>query len=136
MQLWLLDSLMDNKWINALSWTFMHSLWLGLLASVLAASIIAFTRTARPGMRSNLLCVVLLLFVSAIIATFCIEYFDSKTDLEVSTISPIQNADELHVTNTSDLEPALNSGGALTTLNEEYEANASHVMFAWVFFFG
>ena len=135
MQLWLLDGLMNSKWIHALSWTFMHSLWLGLLAAILAAGVITLTRTSKPGMRYNLLGSVLLLFIGAIIITFCLEYSDSKTDLTVSSPTPISNTDELQVINSSDGVFTVNSGGALDALTDWYESNASLFMLAWVFFF-
>ena len=80
MQTWILDSLMNSNWIKTLSWTFMHSLWLGLLAAVLAGIVIAFTKTASPGIRYNLIGIVMLLFIGSIVVTFYNEYSGINTD--------------------------------------------------------
>ncbi len=59
-----------NQWfteqgIHAICWTLIHSVWIGLIASVLAGIIIATTRKSSPLLRYRLLCSVLILFVLA-----------------------------------------------------------------------
>lgn len=49
--------------MNAICWTLIHSLWIGLLVAVLAGGIITGTRKASSWLRYQLLCCLLLLFV-------------------------------------------------------------------------
>lgn len=63
-----------NQWftdqsIHAICWTLIHSVWIGLIASVLAGIIIATTRKSSPLLRYRLLCSVLILFVIATAVT-------------------------------------------------------------------
>jgi bla regulator protein blaR1 len=55
---------------RALCMTLMHSLWQGLLVSVLAGFFIAATRRSRAAIRYNLLTLVVVLFLLAVGATF------------------------------------------------------------------
>jgi beta-lactamase regulating signal transducer with metallopeptidase domain len=55
---------------RALCMTLVHSVWQGLLASVLAGFFIATTRRSRAAMRYNLLTLVVLLFLLQVGATF------------------------------------------------------------------
>ena len=57
-----------SQWFNtdvmkALTWTFVHSLWQGLLAALLVAVIISVTRRTSAKLRYNLLGTVLILFL-------------------------------------------------------------------------
>lgn len=134
MQPWLLDSWMRSEWMDALSWTFMHSLWLGLLAAILAAIVIAVTKTARPRIRYNLLGLVLLLFVVAIIFTYCKEYLSSEPEL-VNTLTTEVINEDIPVNITRDYESTVTSEGVLSTMGNWYASNSSLFMLAWIFFF-
>ena len=56
--------------IKTLSWTFIHSLWQGLLGALLAAIIISTTRKASARLRYYLLSIVMILFLTASVITF------------------------------------------------------------------
>jgi bla regulator protein blaR1 len=70
--------------VRALCWTFIHSLWQGLLAALLAALIIAGTRKSTALLRYNLLTGVLFLFVTGAVATFALQW---GTPTETPTLS-------------------------------------------------
>lgn len=57
--------------VSALCWTLLHSLWQGLLAAVVAGTIILCTRRAAASLRYNLLGGVVLFFLAGVVFTFC-----------------------------------------------------------------
>ncbi|MET0636703.1 MAG: M56 family metallopeptidase [Chitinophagaceae bacterium] len=63
----------DNL-LRSLSWTFIHSLWQGLVITILAGLLMLFTRRSTPGLRYGLLCGLLCLFLLAVGASFAIEW--------------------------------------------------------------
>jgi beta-lactamase regulating signal transducer with metallopeptidase domain len=67
-----------NQWfsrgeIQAICWTLIHSLWVGMIIALLAALVIMFTRKSGANLRYRLLCGILLLFVLSVSVIFCIE---------------------------------------------------------------
>jgi beta-lactamase regulating signal transducer with metallopeptidase domain len=65
LQQWLSDEI-----LKALSWTFVHSLWQGLIAAIAAAIIILCTRKSTARLRYNLLGMVVIFFLVATVFTF------------------------------------------------------------------
>ena len=59
--------------IKAICWTFIHSLWIGIIAAALAGLVIATTRKATANLRYRLLCGIMMLFVAATTFTFFAE---------------------------------------------------------------
>jgi len=59
---------------KTLTWTFIHSLWQGLLAALLCAIIISSTRNAPARLRYNLLGIVMILFFASSIVTFITQW--------------------------------------------------------------
>ncbi|MEO6719908.1 MAG: M56 family metallopeptidase [Ferruginibacter sp.] len=72
------DLFFSNRFIQALSWTLIHSLWQGMLLSMLAGCIMFFTKKVRPALRYNLLTTALMLFVGVVVATFSIQISNIK----------------------------------------------------------
>jgi bla regulator protein BlaR1 len=67
-----------NQWfsdgaIKAICWTLIHSLWIGLIISLLAALVIMFTRKSAAALRYRLLCGILVLFILSVAVVFCIQ---------------------------------------------------------------
>ena len=67
-----------NQWfsghqVNAICWTLIHSLWIGLIIALLCGIIVATTRKSTAALRYRLLCGLLVLFVGAIGVTYYIE---------------------------------------------------------------
>lgn len=64
----------DNEnFINALSWTLIHSLWQGLLFAAAGALVLIMTTKASARLRYNILCSLLCLFVLVTITTFFLQ---------------------------------------------------------------
>jgi len=66
--------------LQTLSWTFIHSLWIGLILSVVAGLIMLLTIRSASSLRYILLCGSYFLFLSALIICFCVEWnsFESE----------------------------------------------------------
>jgi bla regulator protein BlaR1 len=67
-----------NQWfsghrINAICWTLIHSLWIGLIIALLCGIIVATTRKSTAALRYRLLCGLLVLFVGAMGVTYYLE---------------------------------------------------------------
>ncbi len=59
--------------LQALTWTFLHSLWQGLIAALVAAVIISTTRYSTARLRYNLLGAVMIIFLCASSLTFILQ---------------------------------------------------------------
>src|SRR5918996_406771 len=59
----------SNGVLQAVCWTLIHSFWQGLIAAVIAALIVTFTKRSAASVRYNLLIAVLFLFVLSISIT-------------------------------------------------------------------
>jgi beta-lactamase regulating signal transducer with metallopeptidase domain len=59
--------------VNAICWTLIHSLWIGLATALLTGLVIATTRRSGAALRYHLLCGILVLFVVAAGITFYLE---------------------------------------------------------------
>ena len=67
-----------NQWfsgdeIKAICWTLIHSLWIGLIIALLTGVAIMLTRKSTAGLRYNLLCSILVLFVLSVGITFFLQ---------------------------------------------------------------
>ena len=63
------QGIFDN-FLKALSWTFIHSLWQGLLAAIIAGVIISSTRTTKAYLRYNLLVILFAFFLLVVGMSF------------------------------------------------------------------
>lgn len=128
-----------NLWFNtevikAIAWTFVHSLWQGLLAAVLAAVIISATRKTGARLRYNLLGIVLILFLVGSFLTFLIQLnlykagADSAAIISTTVTGRDINAFDGGTT-------AIISGGFISDLINWFNANAWLLMLAWGFLF-
>jgi beta-lactamase regulating signal transducer with metallopeptidase domain len=79
MHLLSINELLANRAVTAICWTLFHSLWQGLIAALLAALILIWTKQSRPTLRYQLLTT--LFFVSAFLfaATLLYELQHSAT---------------------------------------------------------
>ena len=108
--------------MKALAWTFVHSLWQGLVAAFLAAIIISVTRKTTARLRYNLLGMVLVLFVLTTFMTFLGQL--EGTEEEISSI-----------TTGNDFIITILSTGFITDLTSWFNNNSGLVLLAWLFFF-
>jgi len=63
-----------NNLFRTLSWSFIHSLWQGLILTILAGLIMLITRRSKASLRYGFLCVLLFLFLAGVAFTFIIEW--------------------------------------------------------------
>lgn len=68
-----LNGWLTDQQINAICWTLIHSLWIGLVIAVFAAIIIVCTRTSTGNLRYRLFCSLLILFVLAVTGAWITE---------------------------------------------------------------
>ena len=60
---------LSNAVLQAICWTLIHSVWQGVIAAVIAALIVTFTKRSAASVRYNLLVGVLLVLVVSISIT-------------------------------------------------------------------
>lgn len=128
------------KWLSegivkALSWTFIHSLWQGLAAAVIAGAIIISTGKTKAYLRYNLLVALLavLLFVTG--GTFCTQL--SHLSAETENASPVTaNAgNEVPVPFTKSAFVAYQNEDFVHTFNTYYDEHAGFIILLWFIFF-
>jgi beta-lactamase regulating signal transducer with metallopeptidase domain len=133
MPLLFLQQWIPGEALHALGWTFLHSLWQGLLAAMLAAIIMMGTRKSTARLRYQLLCVVMTCFVVATFITFCY-YWQlpvAAADVSLAGNTPI-------VTNTIGVSNTIIAGedtGFMEKLSAWFDANINVVVIIWALFF-
>ncbi|HTE00709.1 MAG TPA: M56 family metallopeptidase [Mucilaginibacter sp.] len=65
--------------INAICWTLIHSIWIGLAVALLSGLVITFTSKSSAALRYRLLCGILFVFVASAGITFYLEMRSSGT---------------------------------------------------------
>jgi bla regulator protein blaR1 len=83
-------SLPSEAFMQALAWTFIHSLWQGMLLSIVAVGIIFGTKKASASLRYNLLTASLLLFLLTIAVGFSSQLAKAKEVVQVTQTIPIK----------------------------------------------
>ena len=115
-----------QAFIKALTWTFIHSLWQGLLAALVVAIIISVTRKTSAKVRYNLLWMVLIVFLCGSLLTFLVQWNQQQVFLQLDSIksdgSIISTSETLSTGFMADLVHWLNS-------------NSGFLMLAWMIFF-
>ena len=84
MSLFFSTGIITRQLVQAISWTLIHSVWQGILLSLLAAAVILFTKRNSPSLRYNLLTGCLLAFVITVSVTLCLQ-IQSNTAISAST---------------------------------------------------
>ncbi|RIV25171.1 peptidase M56 BlaR1 [Fibrisoma montanum] len=74
MNRFLFDLPLSPEFIQALSWTLLHSLWQGLVLAILTGLVLLTLRKARPALRYHVLLALLGLFMAVSAVTFWLEY--------------------------------------------------------------
>lgn len=120
--------------IQALNWTLIHSLWQGMILSVVAGSIVFFTKRSSPLLRYNLLTAAVLVFVIAVASTFSIQIINTKQVAEV--MQPMPAAETITI------EPAIQSLALESELSITskavafFNANAYWIVLTWLLIIG
>ena len=130
--------MMDTIWayifsnkslFSALSWTLLHSLWQGLILSIVAAVIIVLTRKKKPLLRYNLLVASLLLFIVAVAFTF---YKELETVKQIAESTNLQ-AQKLHLGKGSEIFVTHTEQPTLLIKAKNYiNANAPWIVLTWI----
>jgi bla regulator protein BlaR1 len=134
MSLLLLFQIQGNEIIQALNWTLVHSLWQGMILSVIAGIIVFVTKKSSPSLRYNLLTGFLLVFMIAIAATFGNQISKAKEAANAVQMIP--------TTQTSTIEPIISSFPAQSKLSVPVKAvlflnaNASLIVLTWLLVIG
>ncbi len=74
MNLIFLDSSIMHKAVQALSWTLIHSLWQGLLFTLIAGTVMIFTRKTRSSLRYRIIAILFFSFIATSLVTFLLEW--------------------------------------------------------------
>lgn len=124
-----LTRFLPSNWLHAFGATLFHSLWLGILLSLLVAVIMFSTRKAAASLRYNLLTGSLLLFVIATTVIFCkslgLQDGATDTNLIVATANePAQISPSVAV-----LQDNMLSG--VNNLLEVWNAYAAQIVLVW-----
>lgn len=116
--------------IRALSWALVHSLWQGLLLSIIATIIIFSTRGTSPQVRYNLLLSALLVFIMAVGTTFSLQLIKAKQLIDTTPFTP---AVQTQVTAPA-LEKVLteNRISLVDTMIAFIDANARAIVIVWL----
>lgn len=126
-----MNSLVNDSIIKAVSWTLVHSLWLGLAAALLAGLTLLLTKKATSAARYNLLTGLSVVFLVTIGFIF---YNELETQASVSQADQVIKSDlqtEHHV---------LSATPAITAADEEGSAPFSEISAfisksgSWIFF--
>ncbi|MFB9842447.1 M56 family metallopeptidase [Mucilaginibacter ginsenosidivorans] len=119
--------------INAICWTLIHSLWIGLAAALLTGLVITFTRKSAAALRYRLLCGILVLFVAAAGITFYIQ-MRFGTPVQLSPGKNIVIIGPVSAVGTDSAAPATHTSlfTGLTTLIKQ---NTSIIFLVWLLFF-
>lgn len=125
-----MNSLVNDSIIKAVSWTLIHSLWLGLAAALLAGLTLLLTKRSTSAIRYNLLAGLSILFLVTIGFVFYNEF---------ETQTPLFQADKLvkndlqteHVVSVSNTELMEEGSGPFSVLAEFVSKSGSWIVFIW-----
>ena len=111
--------------MKALVWTFVHSLWQGLLAAMIAAVIITATKKTRANIRYNLLGLLFIAFLIGSVITFLLQWGLAMEAMDASLIQGSAG-----MVNTGDINP-----GLAAILSDWFDQNAVWIVSLWAVFF-
>lgn len=87
--------LFSDNLLRSLSWTFVHSLWMGLLLTIAGAVIMLTTKRTSPSLRYGLLCFSFFAFLIAIVAVFIITWNDYGLNTDTGSATTIASHSSL-----------------------------------------
>src|SRR5688500_14575101 len=73
MQLLINTGLVDNHLVQAFYWMFIHSLWQGMVFSVITGLVLQLTTRSTAVVRYNIISALLFAFIAVCLFTFCFE---------------------------------------------------------------
>lgn len=125
-----MNSLVNDSIINAVSWTLIHSIWLGLAAALLAGLTVLLTKKATSAIRYNLLAGLSVVFLVTISFVF---YNELETKESISPkYGQIQNKLQTeHLTALPALVTKAETGSPLDVLSAFISKYSSWIVFSW-----
>ncbi len=125
------NDLFSGKIIQALCWMLVHSLWIGLILTVVTGIIILCTKKQSPQLRYNLLTAALLLFTAAMVSIFFLQVNTGASSQQQTNISAPGSA--VIITNTQISEPAAINPGFTVSIVDFFNRYASLIVMTWFF---
>ncbi len=116
--------------IHAVNWTLIHSLWQGMILSVVAGTVVFFTKKSSPSLRYNLLTATLFIFILTVGVTFSIQIVKAnEVENTVQTIPSYQI-----ITSESSIQPLSveNKLAATAKAVRFFNANANWIVLTWL----
>jgi bla regulator protein blaR1 len=127
-------TLSGEEFIQALTWTLLHSLWQGMLLAMIAVCIIFVTKKTTASVRYNLLTVAILIFLTAMAVTFNGQLVKAKLVLHTVQPMPVsETAANEKVVTIPDSNHELSITEKVTLF---VAANANRIIFIWLLVIG
>jgi beta-lactamase regulating signal transducer with metallopeptidase domain len=118
--------------LHALGWTFLHSLWQGLLAAMLAAAVMIFTRKATARLRYHLLCAVLICFIAGAGSTFIYYWQQAPAATNITSPGVVSVSNNIY----TGYETVITDEATfLEKVSIWFDANINLVVIIWALFF-
>lgn len=127
-----LAGIFEDEHIQVICWTLIHSLWIGLIAAVLAGVILVCTQKSSSQLRYLLLCGCLIIFV---LITGFVFYQESGSFGRVSMVTGAPDRISLTVFQLSDSAFVPRDINALTQLSAIINQNAAWIFAVWFLVF-
>ncbi len=129
-----MNFLVNDSIINAVSWTLIHSLWLGLVAAFLAAVVLFLTKKSTSAVRYNLLAGLSVAFLVTISFIF---YNEFETQVPVSYVdSPVKSEFQSeHLVSISAPVMKEEASGPFSIIAEFISDYGSWIVFSWFVIF-
>lgn len=126
-------NLIPTGWLEAIGMTLFHSLWLGIILSVLTGIVIISTRKSTAALRYNLLTGCLVLFIIAIGFVFFKEISIKPASVVQQQVTSLSLAKPLPSTaSLSSVPPSSTSlDQSVTEVQNSIFAQVSYVMYLW-----
>ncbi|HTD99232.1 MAG TPA: M56 family metallopeptidase [Mucilaginibacter sp.] len=120
-----------DKLIPAFSWMLIHSLWQGLLLSIIAGAVLMLTKKSSAAYRYNLALVLFLAFIGTCLATFMWEWNSGSAQTIVPPIAGGigANVSALFFGNVHDVKQLIG------TFTAYFSNNAPLIVMIWLVFF-
>jgi bla regulator protein BlaR1 len=123
-----LSELFEDEHIRVICWTLIHSLWIGLIAALLAGAVLVCTQKSSSQLRYRLLCGCLIIFVW--ITTF-VFYQESGSFDRVNIVAGVSDRFALTVFPLSDSAFVAKDIDVLTQLSAFINQNAVWIFTVW-----
>ncbi|HEV8083613.1 MAG TPA: M56 family metallopeptidase [Chitinophagaceae bacterium] len=123
-----------EEFIHALSWTLIHSMWQGMLLSIVAGAIVFFTKKNSPALRYNLMAGSLLIFMIAVGSTFGFQILKASQGVNVPQTIP--------TTQVMSMDPVMSPADASIKLFipakaiDFFNAHAGWIVLMWLLIMG